>query len=1053
MATPTDPLFSLQWHFDFLGDIQTIWDEYSGAGVTVAVYDDGVEYTHEDLDDNYDSSAHFEYLGDEYDPDPIAITDGHGTAVAGIIGAEWNSTGGVGVAWGSTIIGINYLEDIQNGYDSNLFSWSQADQDFYEAALSYAGEFDIMSNSWGSTPLYGSWQSLAEYENYGDTAILESIIANGRGGLGTVVVLASGNETLNLNGDGLNSLRETISVAATGSDGFITDYSNWGPGLLVSAPAASVTTDLSGEAGYNWASNSDDLTYAGIIDPTSDTDYTATFGGTSAATPVVSGVVALMLEANPDLGWRDVQNILAMTAAQTGSTMGDLGAGNEQSEWVTSDSNDSGSWNGGGLTYNLSYGFGMVDAFASVRMAEVWLDMIGDAQTSANEEIVSIDYSGSPIILADATSNSNGDEGLTYIDFTVTQDISIETVMLTVELDHDYGNDLTFGLIGPDGSFAPVFFNETGVNDDGNFDVAFMADDWTWTFHITGFLGYSSAGDWQLVFEDSAQFDQGTLIDYQVDFYGSEATDDSIHIVTNDFTEMTDYDSNRAVLSDTDGGTDWLNFVSVNPDSGNGDVTLAMSAGGAFSVDGSNWGSLAAGADVFENAVVGDGDDTVTGNDLDNIIMGMRGDDTLDGGAGDDTLEGGDGDDTLNITFNSTTSETKTARGENGRDTLQFYGLTSGLTVLGSYALANTSADRVNFETIDVLNASTFADTVTATGSVAEINTLAGDDAITLTGTGITLNLGAGDDTVDVNASTNTLDGGTDIDTASYGTVNSAAVTVSENGSELIIEYNNQSNSFVNFEFFEFSDGTYTAQQLLDLDAANTTTLTGDNTDETIDGTTTGTNNVINAGGGNDTIIGGGSNDEIFAGDGDDAVVDGLGDSSIYGGDGHDQIIALSGSNTIEGNDGNDFIMGGIAGDILSGGIGNDVLIGDPSALAMGASDTINGGIGDDLLQGGIGADTFVFTTNDGDNTIAQIDVSGLSLNGANLWSASAIGADFQSGIDVIHLDGFGSVNSSNVMSFVNDTTDGALFNADGTTILFYGVDAADLGSDDFVFV
>jgi hypothetical protein len=43
--TPTDPLFSSQWHFGLLGDIQTIWNDYTGEGVTIAIYDDGVDYT------------------------------------------------------------------------------------------------------------------------------------------------------------------------------------------------------------------------------------------------------------------------------------------------------------------------------------------------------------------------------------------------------------------------------------------------------------------------------------------------------------------------------------------------------------------------------------------------------------------------------------------------------------------------------------------------------------------------------------------------------------------------------------------------------------------------------------------------------------------------------------------------------------------------------------------------------------------------------------------------------------------------------------------------
>lgn len=287
MSNPLDPLYSSQWHFDLLGDIETIWDEFDGSGVTVAVYDDGLQYTHPDLNDNYDSSQHFSFGGTIYDPTPIDLfNDGHGTSVAGIIAAENNGIGGVGVAWGATLTGVNLLEDIQYGRDGNPATWSFVDRAFYQAALQHAANFDIMSNSWGVTPLYSSRQSLDAYVSFGDAASFEFLVDNGRDGLGTIITQAAGNDTMNLNGDGLNAMRQTISVAATGTNGTIEWYSNWGAGLLIAAPAASVTTDLTGNFGDAFG------------------DYMTDFGGTSAATPVVSGVVALMLDAESGLGWR-----------------------------------------------------------------------------------------------------------------------------------------------------------------------------------------------------------------------------------------------------------------------------------------------------------------------------------------------------------------------------------------------------------------------------------------------------------------------------------------------------------------------------------------------------------------------------------------------------------------------------------------------------------------------------------------------------------------------------------------------------------------------------
>ena len=99
----------------------------------------------------------------------------------------------------------------------------------------------------------------------------------------------------------------------------------------------------------------------------------------------MSGVVALMLDANPDLGWRDVQNILAYSAREIGSGVGGGATSSEEHEWFY---NNAGNWNGGGLHFSNDYGYGSVDAYNAVRMAEVW-GLFAAPQVSANETSIS----------------------------------------------------------------------------------------------------------------------------------------------------------------------------------------------------------------------------------------------------------------------------------------------------------------------------------------------------------------------------------------------------------------------------------------------------------------------------------------------------------------------------------------------------------------------------------------------------------------------------------------------------------------------------------------
>src|SRR6187200_2062268 len=114
---PSDGMVSSQWHLKNTGqtggtagidiNVTGVWDDYTGAGVSVAVYDDGVDFTHSDLDDNYDASQHLVINGTTYSAMPT--TGFHGTAVAGLIAAENNGSGTVGVAYGSSITGVPIL--------------------------------------------------------------------------------------------------------------------------------------------------------------------------------------------------------------------------------------------------------------------------------------------------------------------------------------------------------------------------------------------------------------------------------------------------------------------------------------------------------------------------------------------------------------------------------------------------------------------------------------------------------------------------------------------------------------------------------------------------------------------------------------------------------------------------------------------------------------------------------------------------------------------------------------------------------------------------------
>lgn len=360
-SVPTDPLVGDQWHLINTGqqvgnpDFQSIFGVagediniapawqlgYTGAGVTVAVVDSGVETEHPDLAANIDPLLQLDALADDGDANPIIPilppefndpTNAHGTAVAGIIGAVAdNDLGGTGVAPGVQLVPVR------------LIDVGQTEQAFIDTFRYETDQIDITNNSWGPAVVRGLAGPTAN-----ETLALRDSIFFGRPdengeALGVIHVFSAGNsgqssDTASYNG-WVNS-RYTIGVTGVDHDGeynnvdgTVTNYPETSASVLVAAPTGSntigivedtfpgaigsgiYTTDVTGEIGYN-ISPDEDTGQEFDRDFLDDIDYTSGFNGTSAAAPMVSGVIALMLEANPNLSWRDVQEILLRSARQ-----------------------------------------------------------------------------------------------------------------------------------------------------------------------------------------------------------------------------------------------------------------------------------------------------------------------------------------------------------------------------------------------------------------------------------------------------------------------------------------------------------------------------------------------------------------------------------------------------------------------------------------------------------------------------------------------------------------------------------------------------------------
>ncbi|MBI5107649.1 MAG: S8 family serine peptidase, partial [Rhodocyclales bacterium] len=607
---PTDSLFTDEWYLNDI-NVLPVWRDYTGKGVKIAQFEPGMpfstgaevfDYRHPDLQGNVDAA----WISDPNTAIPQSFSE-HATLVAGVMTAARNSEGAVGVAYDAKLSGHYFTG---TGLEADALTQELRN------ALAQFKHYDVVNNSWGSTANFGLNVVPVGILDQG----IDAAVRQGRNGLGTAIVMAGGNDRQNggnTNANALTANRAVITTGAINAEGDISTlaigeapFSNPGASILVSAPGSNV-------ASTSRILMNDDGTVFG-----SDT---LTAQGTSFAAPIVSGVVALMLEANPNLGWRDIQQILAISAKQVSDPDTDT-------VW-----NGATNWNGGGMHTSHDYGFGEVDARAAVRLAETWQGQ----HTSYNERRLS---NGEGSMNGGANLNvALGDGATVTRTLSLGAGLRVEHATMSLDLTHSNWGDLTVELISPKKMISELIANPgtSATNPGGDVGTGRL----TFALDTTHDYGEDAQGDWELRITDRSGRGTGTLYGWKVDVYGSDlnesapglgtATDNNTYFYTDEFATAPGTD--RASLSDTNGGSDTINAA-------------AVSTGFVINLT-NNAASTVAGRDVtfsgIENTIGGDGNDSITGNSSDNLLIGGRGDDTLYGGSGTDTLIGGPGNNLL----------------------------------------------------------------------------------------------------------------------------------------------------------------------------------------------------------------------------------------------------------------------------------------------------------------------------------------------------------------------------------------------------------------------
>ena len=485
-----DEFFDKQWHISSIGkevndygfasvygndlNVMGLYHRYmgynGGTPVIVQVVDDGVDADHEDLVDNMDLTR--SYYGDTPtvgDPSPDSVTDTHGTMVAGIIGARaFNGKGVRGIAPFVKLAGSNFLSHQTAAHLDAV--WYSGDG---------ANEIAVSNNSWGSY--------------YNASTVFEETMALGtsnlRDGKGRIYVIAAGNDRENTGNTNLKyatNNRYPIVVGALRHDNTHSVYSTPGSSILVSGYAGDyyytsptiATTTVMGQStpgSTTWESDTNG-------------NYTYIMNGTSAASPTVSGAMALVLEACPNLTWRDVKYLTAKNAIQVDS---------DNASWVQ---------NGAGLWHSTDYGYGLVNPQGMIaECTGGYSNLPAETNFDINGTLaLDIPYYYDSYTALNININASS----------ITTVNNIEWVELTLDSNHSYAGDLQVYLTSPAGTTTMLLQADVNVSEIGS--ATFMSGG-----HRMGsaaFYDENATGTWSVYVYDLISDDSGGInaLDFKV---------------------------------------------------------------------------------------------------------------------------------------------------------------------------------------------------------------------------------------------------------------------------------------------------------------------------------------------------------------------------------------------------------------------------------------------------------------------------------------------------------------------------------------------------------
>ncbi len=506
---PRDPLYFQQWYLDHNGgnqlvhgshiSIEKAWDITRGVrSVIVAVVDEYYDLNHPDFMGSGKIVAPLDLKDKDFLPIPTQKHPSHGTACAGIAIAEENGTGIAGIAPGCAFMPIRTSGFLDDESIEAIFDWA------IEKGAS------VISCSWGASAVYFPL-SLRQ------RAAITRAATKGRNGKGCVILFAAGNANRPINGtvhergwvknivtgktrwlNGFAVHPDVMTVAASTSLNKKAAYSNWGTNISVCAPSNNAQPGMWFEqTGFIYTQPAIAASLPGKAIFTTDRlgaagyaigDFTHYFGGTSSATPVVAGVAALVLSANPDINVQQVKRILEETADKIVDLEPDAQLG---LRYGTYDDNGHSKW----------FGFGKVNAYRALIAAQ---------KLQVNAAVATSNIRGRNNAVLSIPDNYK--EGIKS-GIIISESNSVRDIQVTVNIQHEFLGDIEIYLIAPNNQRVLLQSRTLGRRNE-------LQTTYCVQTHpvLKNLLNQSAKGRWQLWIIDTAPEDVGKLKNWELAF-------------------------------------------------------------------------------------------------------------------------------------------------------------------------------------------------------------------------------------------------------------------------------------------------------------------------------------------------------------------------------------------------------------------------------------------------------------------------------------------------------------------------------------------------------